>query len=71
MNSPVHWQPVKVLENRSDVVPHTHTSDHPSHDVLDLLQFGDCIFGYFSEQGVVEVQPRYHNGVDNLLVHYH
>ena len=44
---------------------HAHASDHPSRNVLDLLQFGDCIFSYSSEQGVVEVQPRCHKGVDN------
>ena len=44
-----------------------HASDHPSCDVLDLLQFGDGIFGYSSVPGVVEVQPRCHKGVDNLF----
>ena len=65
LNSPARWQQVKVLENRSYVVPHAHASGHQNRDVLDLLQFGDCIFGYSSEQGVVEVQPRCHKGVDS------
>ena len=47
------------------MVPHAHASNSPSLNVLNLLQFDDCIFGYSSEQGIVEVQPRCHKGEDN------
>ena len=45
LKSPLYRQPVKVSEDRSDVVTHAHASDHPSGNVLDLLYFADCVLG--------------------------
>ena len=51
----LHCQPVKVLEDRSGVVP-THASHHPSCNILGLLHLADCVPGRSSEQSIVPVQ---------------
>ena len=57
------WRSLRTGVMRS----HAHATDHFSRDVLDLYcsLVTASIFGYSSEQGIVEVQPRCQKGVDN------
>ena len=67
LDPPLHWQPVKVLGDRSDVVS-AHGSHHPSCNILGLLQFADCTPDGSSYQSIVEVQLWCHKSVDDPLI---